>query len=104
MIIVFFHVLGIMLSYVTALLFGVSPSPGVCVMRRLGQPIATSLIYVSLATKTVRLFRIFRASMKTARRPKFISSTFQVGVTLAITGIPVSLGLLTLPREIQNVT
>ncbi|XP_072035585.1 metabotropic glutamate receptor 2-like [Amphiura filiformis] len=80
---------GIMMSYITALLFGVSPSTGVCVMRRLGQPIATSLIYVSLATKTVRLFRIFRASMKTARRPKFISSTFQVVVTLAITGIPI---------------
>ena len=77
------------MSYITALLFGISPSTGVCVMRRLGIPIANSLIYVSLATKTVRLFRIFRASMKTAKRPMFISSTFQVACTLAITEIPV---------------
>ncbi|XP_072035649.1 metabotropic glutamate receptor 2-like [Amphiura filiformis] len=80
---------GIFLAYFTALLFGVYPSRGVCVMRGLGQPIATSLIYVPLAVKTFRLFRIFKASVKSAKRPKFIRPKSQVILALSITTIPV---------------
>ena len=85
------HLLGIFLAYITALLSGVCrPTKGICVMHRLGPPVATSLIYVSLAVKTIRLYRIYRASVRSVERPQFISPDFQVSVTLVISALPVS--------------
>ena len=82
---------GIILSYITAIFFSVAPSPFVCVLRRLGPSIATSLIYASIATKTIRLYRIFRASTKSAKRPKYIGSMFQVALSLTVTTLAVSI-------------
>ena len=85
------HLSGIFLAYITALLFGVFRlTSEVCVMHRLGPPAATSLIFVSLAVKTIRLFRIFRAGVRTVQRPRFISPRSQVILTLVITALPVS--------------
>ena len=85
---------GIFLAYITSLLFGVLQyTNGICVMHRLGPPLATSLIYVSLAVKTIRLWRIFRASLKSVKRPRFISPRSQVVLTLVITVIPVCINI-----------
>lgn len=81
---------GLFLAFLTALLYGVSPTPGVCAIRRMGSPVALSLIYVSIATKTIRLYRIFRAGLKSARRPRYISPTSQVTLSLIICIAPVS--------------
>ncbi|XP_072016806.1 metabotropic glutamate receptor 4-like [Amphiura filiformis] len=76
---------GIFISYVTALLVGVFRiSSGVCVMLRLGPPIATSLIYVSLAIKTI--IRLYRK--KLLLTSQLFSQYFQVAITIFITVIP----------------
>ncbi|XP_071501166.1 metabotropic glutamate receptor 2-like [Diadema antillarum] len=80
---------GLVLAFLTSMLFGIKPNPGVCALRRIGSPVALSLIYVSIATKTIRLYRIFRAGLKSARRPRFISPTSQVTLTLVICIVPV---------------
>ncbi|XP_072018081.1 metabotropic glutamate receptor 2-like [Amphiura filiformis] len=93
---------GIFLAYVTALLFGVFRlTSGICVMHRLGPPIATSLIYVSLAMKTIRLYRIFRASMKSVKRPHFISPYFQVALSVTITLIPTAWVIIWMVADAQ---
>ena len=86
----YFLPLGILLAYLSSIFWVMSPTRGVCVLLRLSSPIATSLIYVALALKTIRLYRIFTASRKSAKKPKFISPKSQVVLTLAITSIPVS--------------
>ncbi|XP_038077741.1 metabotropic glutamate receptor 3-like [Patiria miniata] len=80
---------GILLSYVTAIVFSIAPSPFVCVLRRLGPSIAASFIYASIATKTIRLFRIFTASKKSAKRPNYIGSMFQVVLSLSVSALAV---------------
>ena len=82
---------GLFLAFFTAILYGINPSPGVCTLRRIGSPIALSLIYVSIATKTIRLYRIFRAGLKSAGRPKYISPTSQIVLSLSICLLPVSI-------------
>ncbi|XP_022082121.1 metabotropic glutamate receptor 3-like isoform X2 [Acanthaster planci] len=80
---------GILLSYVTAIVFSIAPSTFVCILRRFGPSIAPSLIYASIATKTIRLFRIFRASKKSAKRPNYIGSMFQVVLSLSVSSLAV---------------
>ncbi|XP_054752506.2 metabotropic glutamate receptor 3-like [Lytechinus pictus] len=95
---------GLFLAFLTALLFGVNPSPGVCAIRRMGSPVALSLIYVSIATKTIRLYRIFRAGLKSARRPRYISPTSQVTLSLVICIAPVvwsSVWFIIIPPSVE---
>ncbi|XP_033099365.1 metabotropic glutamate receptor 3-like isoform X2 [Anneissia japonica] len=80
---------GIAWGFVCAMFHGIRPSPVVCLLRRIGLPISTSLIYASVTTKTVRVYRIFKASSKTARRPKYISSKSQVLIALSVASIQV---------------
>lgn len=82
---------GIYLAYIVALVNGLPPRSVTCVLRRIGPVLATSLIYIPLCTKTIRLYRIFHAGRKSARRPKFISPAFQMVLTFTITAIPVSI-------------
>ncbi|XP_072036943.1 metabotropic glutamate receptor 2-like [Amphiura filiformis] len=80
--------IGIFLAYISALLLVIHPTTGVCYLLRILSPIATSFIYVSLAVKTTRLFRIFRASMKSAKRPRFIRPKTQIALIVGLTAIP----------------
>lgn len=85
---------GIYLAYIVALANGLPPRSITCVLRRIGPVLATSLIYIPLCTKTIRLYRIFHAGRKSARRPKFISPSFQMVLTFSITAIPVSIKIV----------
>ncbi|XP_072035588.1 metabotropic glutamate receptor 2-like, partial [Amphiura filiformis] len=80
--------IGIFLAYFSALLYVVRPTINVCYLQRICSPIATSFIYVSLAVKTTRLFRIFRASVKSAKRPRFIRPKTQIALIVGLTTIP----------------
>ena len=96
--------LGIMLSYILAMLYILPPSPVICVLLRIGPPVANSLVYVSVAVKTIRLYRIFMAGKKSVKRPKFISPTFQVSITLGLCVIPVSINTGARYTKAQNQT
>ncbi|XP_071956075.1 metabotropic glutamate receptor 3-like [Antedon mediterranea] len=75
---------GIFCGFVCALFHGIRPGPSVCVFRRIGSPISVALIYASVTTKTVRVYRIFKTSAKSARRPKFISSQSQLLIAFSV--------------------
>lgn len=80
---------GIFLTYLSAVLYCSPPNHVVCVLRRILPSIGSSFIYVSLLTMTVRLYRIFSAGKKTRKRPSFISPKSQVILTMTISLAPV---------------
>ncbi|XP_072037386.1 metabotropic glutamate receptor 3-like [Amphiura filiformis] len=94
---------GIMLSYITSMLYILPPHPVICALVRLGPPIGNSLVYVSVAVKTIRLYRIFMAGKKSVKRPKFISPTSQVSITLGLCLVPITwmtIWLILVPPEV----
>lgn len=82
---------GIFLSYASAILYSTPPLHLTCILRRIIPNIGTAFIYVSLATMTVRLYRIFKSGKRSVKRPSFISPKSQVSLTLILSLIPVSL-------------
>lgn len=82
--------LGVFLSYSSAVLYSTPPSSVTCILRRVIPNIGTAFIYISLGTMTVRLYRIFKSGRKSTGRPKFISPSSQVFITSSLALIPVS--------------
>ncbi|KAJ8027144.1 Metabotropic glutamate receptor 4 [Holothuria leucospilota] len=81
---------GVFLSYLSAILYSTPSSLLNCLLRRIIPNIGTAFIYIPLATMTVRLYRIFRSGMRTTQRTKFISPKSQVLLTFFLSMIPVS--------------
>ena len=81
---------GIFLAYISVFTFVARPTTGSCFCSRIGFNLSVSLIYAPLLVKTNRIFRIFAAGKKGNKRPKYIGSTAQIVITLALIAIQVS--------------
>lgn len=85
---------GLFFNYLSAVIYRMNASITVCTLSRIIPHVAISLIYVSIATITVRLFRIFKAGKKSIKRPSFISPKSQVVTTMLLSLLPVSMFML----------
>lgn len=79
---------GILICYISAILYSVPASDISCTLVRVVPNVGLSLIYVSIATMTIRLHRIFQAGKKSVKRPSFISPRSQIMVTLVLSVMP----------------
>ncbi|KAK7479919.1 hypothetical protein BaRGS_00028827, partial [Batillaria attramentaria] len=71
--------LGIFLSYTTAFVILIRPSPVLCAIRRLGLGVSLCFIYAALLTKTNRIYRIFNVGIKAmVKRPSYTSPRSQI--------------------------
>ncbi|KAJ8037967.1 Metabotropic glutamate receptor 3 [Holothuria leucospilota] len=96
---------GVFLLHLSAILYSTPPVNITCYLRRIVPHIANSFIYVSLATMTIRLYRIFESGKKTTKRPKFISPVTQVMITLVLSLLPqLTWGILWILVEPPNVS
>ncbi|KAJ8026825.1 Metabotropic glutamate receptor 8 [Holothuria leucospilota] len=80
--------IGVFFNYLAAILYRTRATIFTCSCRRVISHVATSFMYVSIATITIRLYRIFMAGRKSAQRPQFISPKSQIIVTLSLSLIP----------------
>ncbi len=69
---------GTILACVVSFVYIVKPSDIVCKIRSVGFHFAVVLIYAPLAMKSIRIYRIFAASLKGLSKPKFTSTKVQI--------------------------
>ena len=82
--------LGIFMSYISVYFLIAVPSPEKCLVTVYGFHISLTFIFGALATKTNRIYRIFSAGKRTARRPGMIDSRSQLVIAMVIILIHVS--------------
>ena len=73
---------GTFFLFVSALLFLVRPSKGICVTRFVLPPTAQVITYLSFLLKNVRLYRIFERYNRKVTQPTLISPVSQVMIIL----------------------
>ena len=86
--------LGALLCHLMIFLFLAKPSTIVCAMQEFMIGFNFSTVYSALLTKTNRISRIFNNSVRTARRPKFISPVSQLVICALIILIQVIINLI----------
>lgn len=92
--------LGIFMSYATAFVMLVRPSPVLCAIRRLGIGVSLCFIYAALLTKTNRIYRIFNVGIKAmVKRPSYTSPRSQILICTCLVSVQVVGGLTWLGFE-----
>ncbi|GFO22662.1 metabotropic glutamate receptor [Plakobranchus ocellatus] len=81
------------LGFITVIIFQVAPGPLVCGALYFLFCLSFALLYCPLLVKAVRIYRIFDSTSKSTRRPKFVSPTSQVAMTMCLVLIQVLLCL-----------
>ncbi len=81
--------MGSILSYITVIFIMDRPSTTTCYFGRLGFNLSFTLSYAPLLAKTSRIYRIFAAARKGTKSPSFISSRFQVMLSIGMIFIQV---------------
>ncbi|XP_033636095.1 metabotropic glutamate receptor 1-like [Asterias rubens] len=86
---------GILLCFSMTFVFIAVPNTVVCYIRRIGLGLSFCICYAALVVRTNRMARILAGSKKKiiTRKPRFLSSTAQVVMTLLV--IAVQVGIIT---------
>lgn len=86
---------GILLCFSMTFVFIAIPNDAVCYIRRIGLGFSFCICYAALVVRTNRMARILAGSKKKiiTRKPRFLSSTAQVVMTLLV--IAVQVGIIT---------
>ena len=79
--------IGVVSCYVAVLLHFTKPDNTVCTVRRFADSVSMTMCYAPVLLRTNRIFRIFKAAQKSARRPSFVSPLSQTFVALGIIGV-----------------
>ncbi|XP_023932767.1 metabotropic glutamate receptor 5 [Lingula anatina] len=91
----FLMLIGILLGYVTAIIFLATPKDYLCYCEYLGFSLSFSWLYAPLATRTNRIYRIFNTGKKSTIRPKFISPRSQVTIATIFITVQVIISIIT---------
>ena len=89
---------GVAASYGLVLAFLVRPTDAVCVVKLTGLTLSVTVTYAPLATKTLRVLRIFESSRRMERRPACVSTSSQLLVTFALIVLHVRIAAYTCTR------
>ena len=81
--------IGGCVGYQTVFWYIGSPHPTVCVIRVLGSNMAATMTYAPLLAKTTRIFRVFCNGKKGIKRPRFISTKWQLILTFLLISLQV---------------
>ncbi|XP_070562371.1 metabotropic glutamate receptor 2-like [Ptychodera flava] len=84
--------IGIIYSFIMSYFYITPPSDTMCFLRRFSY-VGYSLIFGALATKTNRVYRIFRSGKKSALKPRFISPKSQITITMMFVTVQLVLSL-----------
>jgi cation transport ATPase len=80
-------IVGCMMACVVSVTFMFYPFESICVLRHTGFHIVVCIMYSPLLAKTVRVYRIFKASNQGTGRPRFTSNKVQlifIGAVISI--------------------
>ncbi|KAK9873211.1 hypothetical protein WA026_021443 [Henosepilachna vigintioctopunctata] len=80
---------GILMCFGITYALVVKPSDIVCGVQRFGAGFCFTVVYAALFTKTNRIYRIFNAGKRSARRPSFISPRSQLLICSGLVSIQV---------------
>ena len=98
--------IGISLCFIVTVVFIVKPSITSCALQRIGSWFCFALVLSALLVKLIRIARIFLRP-QTSRRPRFISSPFQILFTFLFVGGQMTLVLISLlivhPTVVKNI-
>ncbi|XP_045475410.1 metabotropic glutamate receptor 2-like isoform X2 [Harmonia axyridis] len=85
---------GILLCYGITYALVIKPTDIICGIQRFGAGFCFTVVYAALFTKTNRIYRIFNAGKRSARRPSFISPRSQLLICSGLVSIQVFINAL----------
>ena len=87
------------LCFLAPMLYLIKPSQEICGLQRFVIGISLTSCYTPLLLKTIRIYRIFKASEKLVRNPALVSSRSQILICFGILFLQLMLGILWVLKE-----
>ena len=82
---------GICFSYATTFAYLAKPTNATCIISKLSFDMSNTLIYVPLLTKTIRIYRVFKAGQAGLTKPRFTSNRTLIAATTVLISVQVSI-------------